>query len=168
MYIISAIELIKDLMGYEIKDMLLRGLVKLLRPTKEDLLLQRAEAGDGKTNIESERHWVHFFFFFFFLFFFFFFFLFFFFFFCIQTHRFKHRSQRIWVFVMSRLKIKSTFKRVLVYGKPCFAFVPFRNRCNSKNLISLCSAIFDFLWTVSKFHNEILALIEMNSYSSIT
>lgn len=34
----EAIELIKDLMEYEVKDNLLKGLVKLLRPAKEDLL----------------------------------------------------------------------------------------------------------------------------------
>lgn len=36
----EAIELIKLLMGYEIRDILLDGLVKLLRPAKEDLLLR--------------------------------------------------------------------------------------------------------------------------------
>ena len=50
----AAIELIKDLMEYEVKDMLLRGLVKLLRPSKEDLLMQRAEYhhSEGKFRIE--------------------------------------------------------------------------------------------------------------------
>ncbi|KAK2138580.1 hypothetical protein LSH36_2776g00005, partial [Paralvinella palmiformis] len=34
----EAIELVKDLMDYEVQDPLLKGLVKLLRPAKEDLL----------------------------------------------------------------------------------------------------------------------------------
>lgn len=34
----EAIELIKDLMSYDVRDALLRGLVKLLRPSKEDML----------------------------------------------------------------------------------------------------------------------------------
>ena len=46
LFLFSAIELIKDLMEYEVKDNLLKGLVKLLRPAKEDLL-RRPDILDG-------------------------------------------------------------------------------------------------------------------------
>ena len=42
----TAIELVKDLMDYEVQDPLLKGLVKLLRPAKEDLL-NRPDILDG-------------------------------------------------------------------------------------------------------------------------
>lgn len=43
----AAIELIKDLMNYEVKDALLLGLVKLLRPSKEDLV-RRPDLFEGR------------------------------------------------------------------------------------------------------------------------
>ena len=41
----AAIELIKLLMNYEVQDTLLRGLVRLLRPSKEDI--RRPDIMDG-------------------------------------------------------------------------------------------------------------------------
>jgi hypothetical protein len=51
----AAIELIKDLMSYDVRDALLRGLVKLLRPSKEDML-RRPELFEGKTL--SNKYWL--------------------------------------------------------------------------------------------------------------
>ena len=50
---VSAIELIKELMEYEVQLALLRGLVRLLRPAKEDLL-PRPELLDGNTGLELQ------------------------------------------------------------------------------------------------------------------
>ena len=38
MHFLAAIELVKLLMMYDVRDSLLKGLVKLLRPSKEDML----------------------------------------------------------------------------------------------------------------------------------
>lgn len=45
-YLLTAIELIKELMDYEVSDSLLKGLVLLLRPAKEDLI-RKPEILDG-------------------------------------------------------------------------------------------------------------------------
>jgi len=46
-FLSPAIELIKELMEYEVSDSLLKGLVSLLRPAKEDLI-RKPEILDGK------------------------------------------------------------------------------------------------------------------------
>ena len=43
----AAIELIRDLMSYDVRPRILRGLVKLLRPSKDDID-SRPEILDGK------------------------------------------------------------------------------------------------------------------------
>lgn len=45
-FLSPAIELIKELMEYEVSDSLLKGLVSLLRPAKEDLI-KKPEILDG-------------------------------------------------------------------------------------------------------------------------
>ena len=46
-----AIELIKLLMEYEIQDSILRGLVRLLRPAKEDIIRRRPDIMDGRSRV---------------------------------------------------------------------------------------------------------------------
>ena len=49
--VISAIELIKDLMEYDIRDQILFGLVNSLKPTKEELILSRPDVMTGKSTL---------------------------------------------------------------------------------------------------------------------